>query len=71
MECEGSELELLLCSYLSETHEDVSQCDSSETAAVTCQGKLSLGSTATAFSTIDKPLLTVWRKRKLSPAQVS
>ena len=38
VECTGDENELLNCSYVTDSHETVSGCDPSETAAVTCQG---------------------------------
>ena len=37
--CNGDESGLLNCSYVTDSHETVSGCDPSETAAVTCQGK--------------------------------
>ena len=38
VECNGDESDLLNCSYVTDSHETVSGCDPSETAAVTCQG---------------------------------
>ena len=35
--CNGDESNLLSCLYITDSHETVSGCDPSETAAVTCQ----------------------------------
>jgi hypothetical protein len=37
VECAGTEASLLQCSHVSESHDDVSGCDPSQTAAITCQ----------------------------------
>ena len=39
VDCRGNESNLLECSHANESDEVVSQCDSREQAAVTCQGK--------------------------------
>ena len=39
VECNGSESGLLECAHVTDNDEAVTQCDPSESAAVTCQGE--------------------------------
>ena len=41
VQCSGNESSLLQCSYESDSHPSVSDCDPNHNAAVTCQGKSS------------------------------
>ena len=40
LECNGSESGLLECAHVTGSDEAVTQCDPSESAAITCLGKL-------------------------------
>ena len=39
IECSGSEIALLNCSYVADSNETVRECDPEGIAAVTCQGQ--------------------------------
>ena len=40
VQCVGNESGLMNCSHLTEHHNEVSSCDPSQVAAVSCQGEL-------------------------------
>ena len=40
VECAGNESHILECSHLTNSHEEVINCDSSEVAGVACQGNV-------------------------------
>ena len=52
VECNGSESGLLECAHVTGSDEAVTQCDPSESAAVTCQGEYVAISTIVTLDTM-------------------